>query len=417
MAQPVLSGEANDTERDLVVPARPKPDKPTHNVRSILEALLAKKNLVRDEFLAGNMNPQMFIPVEILVQHEQLKALGATADQVVEAAKASARMTTDDAGQMVRPLLRSKRNVIILRDIPDGTTVEEIRELFQGAPHGDNIREIKPEVNNTWFVKLSLDEGTQDVALWLRSKNFKGKLVNAAMKSEHFLRSFYTAPEMGSPFPGAPGAMPGMDVSMQFCGKGGFLPGGEGGDFAPPWLPHVAMTSGKGKHHGPPTASWMQDVWQEPGFWKPWGRRHQAPPLVFASSAAVSPQAAAPPASWGGKAKSRSKGRGKWSERTAPRPRAANRQGPDTEGAVGPDEEGRPRAQDGTGDALEISSGHCVNVAFLEAVYKHDFRKYSPAEVQAICEKLAGESLTRPTEFESLAERVSVFLDVPVVEM
>merc|ERR1719387_1687265 len=92
---------------------------------------------------------------------------------------------------MVRPLLKSKRNVVILRDVPDGTTEEEVRGLFVGGPFADKVSSVKPDVNNTWFVKFNLDEGTQDAVLWLRLQQFKGRPVNAAIKSEHFLRSFY----------------------------------------------------------------------------------------------------------------------------------------------------------------------------------------------------------------------------------
>ena len=67
-------------------------------------------------------------------------------------------------------------------------------------------------MNNTWFVKFNVDDGAQDVVLWLRSQSFKvgasvfmvlpfvppappspckGKPLNAAIKSEHFLRSFF----------------------------------------------------------------------------------------------------------------------------------------------------------------------------------------------------------------------------------
>merc|ERR1719345_267340 len=92
---------------------------------------------------------------------------------------------------MVRPLLKSKRNVIILRDVTEGATEEEIRGIFKDGPHAEKIKTVKAEVNNAWFVKFDLDEGTQDVVLWLRSQKFKGQTVNASIKSEHFLRSFF----------------------------------------------------------------------------------------------------------------------------------------------------------------------------------------------------------------------------------
>merc|ERR1719183_832133 len=124
---------------------------------------------------------------------------------------------------MVRPLLKSKRNVIILRDIPENTTEEEIRGIFEGAPHAEKIKSIKPEVNNTWFVKFDLDDQTQDVVLWLRSQKFKGQTVNASIKSEHFLRSFYPLHPPG-PVSAAP-----THPWMQNAGNGMFYPPGEFG--------------------------------------------------------------------------------------------------------------------------------------------------------------------------------------------
>merc|ERR1719230_1695784 len=114
---------------------------------------------------------------------------------------------------MVRPLLKSKRNVVILRDIPSDVTEHDIRELFVGAPHAEMIVSVKPEVNNTWFVKFKLDEGTQDVVLWLRGQKFQGKAVNASIKSEHFLRSFFPLHMPNNPPPDAQMGFP-MDGGM-----------------------------------------------------------------------------------------------------------------------------------------------------------------------------------------------------------
>merc|ERR1711924_221912 len=61
-------------------------------VQKTLEGLLSKKNLVRDQFLAGNMNPQRYIPIGVLVAHEKLAAVGATEELVIGAATASTRL-------------------------------------------------------------------------------------------------------------------------------------------------------------------------------------------------------------------------------------------------------------------------------------------------------------------------------------
>merc|ERR1719174_139587 len=110
---------------------------PQAKAQEALESLLSKKNLVKDQFLAGNMNPQMYIPIRVLMAHEKIAALGATEEQIAKAATASTRLGIDDAKSMVRPLLKSKRNVIILRDMPDNTTEEEVKALFSGGPHAE----------------------------------------------------------------------------------------------------------------------------------------------------------------------------------------------------------------------------------------------------------------------------------------
>merc|ERR1719204_947290 len=102
---------------------------------------------------------------------------------------------------MVRPLLKSKRNVVILRDVAEGATEAEVRALFGGCPHEAKLKEVRPEVNNTWFVKFDLDD-IQDVVLWLRDKKLKGEAVNAFIKSEHFMRSFFPlSPPPAASFP------------------------------------------------------------------------------------------------------------------------------------------------------------------------------------------------------------------------
>jgi len=261
-------------------------------IQDVLESLLSKKNLVRDQFLASKMNPQMYIPIPVLLSHNKLTALETSTEEVVAAASRSKRLGVDEQGLMVRPVLKSKRNVIILRDVPDGTTEEEIMALLKNGPHADHIVSAMPEVNNTWFVKYDVDDGTQDVVLWLRSQNFKGNPVNAAIKSEHFLRSFFPVsgqnlgfvPPQGPPneggFPDMGGGFPGASVpSFPPGGKGGYFPGH---DFMPSAGYHGSMPGVMAPPMPPPMP--MQFGLQCPGYWKPWGTRAQAPPMVFTSA-------------------------------------------------------------------------------------------------------------------------------------
>lgn len=283
-------------------------------VQEALESMLSKKNLAKDSFLASKMNQQMYIPITVLLSHSKLEGLGATQEQVAAVAARSKRLSPDAEGTMVRPVLKSKRNVIILRDVPDNTTEEEILTLLKSGPHADQIASVKAEVNNTWFLKYNGDDGTQEVVLWLRSQLFKGKPLNAAIKSDLALRSFYPnngqnigfVPPGGPPGhefghmpphmnPGMPPPefVPGMGYPMQ--GKGGHYGMSAQGPGRPDsWMMPPGM-------HMPPQQ--MQMGLQCPGYWKPWGVRSQPPPLVFSSDAKHVPRPESSPPPWqkGGK--------------------------------------------------------------------------------------------------------------------
>jgi len=236
---------------------------------------------------------------------------------------------------MVRPILKSKRNVIIVRDVAEGTTEAEMRELFAPGPHADRIKEVKPEVNNTWFVKFGTDD-VQDVVLWLRSQKLKGQPVNAAIKSEHFLRSFYplhpaqaeaAAPHMGWDMSRPPW---GVAPPMEFLDMSSLPVDFDSGAVDWSAMPPIgAFMGGKGM----PLPQAPIGL-QPPGFWQPWGERYQPPPLVFTSETTLASSSmplvagqAAPLAAGildnvglpeGGKGKEKGKGKGKsggWEDR------------------------------------------------------------------------------------------------------
>merc|ERR1719440_1991206 len=94
---------------------------------------------------------------------------------------------------MVRPLLKPRRNTLILRDLPEEFPEEELKALFDSSPESENFCSLKPDVNNTAFVSFKSDEAAQNVALWLRSQKLQGAEIKCAVKSEHFVRSFYPA--------------------------------------------------------------------------------------------------------------------------------------------------------------------------------------------------------------------------------
>mmetsp|Transcript_11852 Transcript_11852/g.27612 ORF Transcript_11852/g.27612 Transcript_11852/m.27612 type:complete len:632 (+) Transcript_11852:125-2020(+) len=171
-------------------------------VKGRLEDLLSKQNLEKDQFIQQNINAQMYIPICILGSHEHIRSLNTNIATLIEAAKRSDRLGIDEDQLMVKPLLKAKRNTIILHDLPEDVSEEELNTMFTESPESKAFRSVKPDVNHTAFATFETDEAAQNAALWLRSQKLHGQMVKCSIKSEHFLRSFFPVSAItGSPSP------------------------------------------------------------------------------------------------------------------------------------------------------------------------------------------------------------------------
>uniref|UniRef100_A0A7S1A426 RRM domain-containing protein n=1 Tax=Noctiluca scintillans TaxID=2966 RepID=A0A7S1A426_NOCSC len=170
-------------------------------VQERLEKIFDRQSLSEDAYVQKHMNAQFYIPISVLEGHEQLSNLGIDSAMLVAAVRRSEKVLFDEDNAMVRPVLKAKRNTLILHDLPEGTTEDDIRQLFSNSPEMDTVQTVKPDVNQTAFVTFETDEAAQNAALWLRSQKLSGSTIKCAVKSEQFLRSFFPAPQTPvSPF-------------------------------------------------------------------------------------------------------------------------------------------------------------------------------------------------------------------------
>lgn len=322
-------------------------------VATELERLLSKKNLAEDKQISSALNPQLYVPISTILTVVSLKELTTSADVVVAAAKKSDALGLDDAEQMVRPLLKSKRDTVILRDIPEDATEAELRGLVAGAPKAPAVLEVTKEVNQIWFVKFGTEEACQDVAWWLRSQKFRGEPVKVAIKSEHFLRSFFQAP--------AASALPA-------AGKGD-------------------IPSGK--------PSMMPAFGKNPGFWMPWagGKGMADGPILGAPMPIVADQANLPANILDNVGRGRGGG-------AAFGKNASMDKGKGSKGTKGKGK-GKRKDNDAEADAGLIRAMGDMNLGadsggteFTGPVtYEHEFRKYTQEEIKNLVAKMGAFSM------------------------
>ncbi len=81
----------------------------------------------------GVMDTQtMYVPVSVLLKVDRIKELTDSAEAVAAAVSASPKLVLDAQNNRARPNHTVKRNTIILREVPEGSTEKDVRAIFDG---------------------------------------------------------------------------------------------------------------------------------------------------------------------------------------------------------------------------------------------------------------------------------------------
>ena len=70
-----------------------------------------------------------------------------TIADIMNAVKDSEKVVVDANMELIRPNMKVERKTIILRDVPENTTEEEIRSLFTNL---GTVESINPSIANNW---------------------------------------------------------------------------------------------------------------------------------------------------------------------------------------------------------------------------------------------------------------------------
>jgi len=159
-----------------------------------LEYLFSRDYLSQDPLLVSQLDAELNIPFKLIEEHPLIKALSSDSKIILKALTSSEHISVDLNRQVAKPADKPvMRNTIILRDIPKTDTVEEeIRALFNSAPTLlSDVKEMKAEVGNTFFIKFATEEVTLEAWKHLRNQTYKDQPVQARIKSENLTRSSY----------------------------------------------------------------------------------------------------------------------------------------------------------------------------------------------------------------------------------
>uniref|UniRef100_S4RCV5 La ribonucleoprotein 4 n=1 Tax=Petromyzon marinus TaxID=7757 RepID=S4RCV5_PETMA len=160
-----------------------KPEELKEILRKQLEYYFSRENLANDMYLVSQMDSDHYVPIWTIANFNQVKRLTADTDLIVEVLKSSPLVQVDEKGEKVRP--NHKRCIVILREVPESTPIEEVESLFK-SENCPRFVSCEFAHNDSWYVTFESDADAQQAYKYLReeAKTFLGKPIMARIKAK-----------------------------------------------------------------------------------------------------------------------------------------------------------------------------------------------------------------------------------------
>ncbi|XP_065888704.1 la-related protein 4-like [Dysidea avara] len=155
-----------------------------------LEYYFSRENLQNDTYLLSQMDGDQYVLIQTVAGFNQMKKLTSDINLIVEAIKNSPYLQLDDTGTKVRANV--KRSVLILREIPESTAVEDVQNLFI-SDKCPKFATCEFAHNDSWYITFDTETDAQQAYRYLREevKEFLGKPIHARIKAKTLQRNSY----------------------------------------------------------------------------------------------------------------------------------------------------------------------------------------------------------------------------------
>lgn len=227
---------------------------------SVLDELFKTENMAGNYQLQNLLAKQQFVRISDLPSFPVVSEITADTNLILEAIKQiPSRVTFNEEENFVLPKIPHHRTTLILRDLPENATLEEVKQLLSSKECG-LIKEVRADVNRTWFISFANEEECMKSAIWIQTKaKFRGQSVRCRIKSEHNQKSFFNSHNSNQRFvpPGGSQGSSFPDPAVAYYGpsKGNLPPNpAQRMNYPPAAMMDDFRRRLKTSYHQPPTA-------------------------------------------------------------------------------------------------------------------------------------------------------------------
>ncbi|XP_069107644.1 la-related protein 4-like isoform X3 [Argopecten irradians] len=182
-----------DAEDNVVNPGIVTEDQLRQMLKEQLENCFSRESLASDRYLQSQMDADQYVPIATVADLQQIQQLTNDLELITELLKELPNvqvLEVDGKCEKVRPI--HNRCIVILREIPESTPLEDVKNLFSGEKCPRFVS-CEFAANDSWYVTFDSDVSAQQAYQYLREEQctFLNKPILARIKAKPLIRMTY----------------------------------------------------------------------------------------------------------------------------------------------------------------------------------------------------------------------------------